>query len=78
VGIGIHFREGGGEAIEGTFVEDALDTVAAAATFSAGTHVAVAGGLFLTGDLRVGVSSELRTFSGRGGLMYRLPARGAR
>lgn len=75
LGIAIHFRNGSGTAIDGTFVDDALDTIAAAGTVSAGTHLALAGPVFLTADLRAALSSELRTLTGRGGLMIRVPRR---
>ena len=78
VGLGVHYRNGSGHAIEGTFVEDALDTVAAAANFSVGTHVAVAHPVYITFDLRAGLSTELRTVAGRGGLMFRFTPRPTR
>jgi hypothetical protein len=71
VGLGVHYRNGSGATIEGTFVEDALDTVAAAANFSAGTHIAIAHLVYVTFDFRAGFSTELRTLAGRGGLMFR-------
>lgn len=78
VGLGVHYRDGSGAAIDGTFVEDALDTVAAAANVSAGSHIALAHPLYLTLDLRAGFSTELRTLAGRGGLMVRFTPRQTR
>jgi len=71
LGLGVHWRNGSGDAISGTFVEDALDTVAAALNLSAGVHVGIVRSLYATADFRAGVSAELRTASARGGLMYR-------
>ena len=71
LGVGVHFRNGSGSAISGTFVEDALDDVAA------GLNVMLGGELRLTPELRAtaegrGVwSSGLSTGSLRLGLMYR-------
>lgn len=75
LGLGVHYRDGSGAAIAGTFVEDALDTVAASADFSAGTHVALVSSLYVTLDFRAGLSSELRSIAGRAGLMYRFTSR---
>lgn len=74
VGIGAHVRDGDGAAIEGTFVEDALDTVAAGVNLSAGVEVALVSHLAATVDLRGALTSELRLASARGGLMVRFPA----
>ena len=71
LGLGVHWRNGSGDAISGTFVEDALDTVAAALNVSAGAHVGIVRSFYLTADFRAGVSAELRTVSARGGFMYR-------
>jgi len=72
-GAGIHFRDGSGPAIDGTFVEDALDTFAAGVNVTAGLMVAVTRGLQLTGELRGTLTSELRTLAARAGLAIRLP-----
>ncbi len=71
LGLGVHWRNGSGDAISGTFVEDALDTVAAALNVSVGAHVGIVRSLYATADFRAGVSAELRTLAARGGLMYR-------
>jgi len=73
----IEAAHGAGRAIEGTFVEDALDTVEAGLNVTAGTAVALARSLQLTAELRGSVTSELRTLAARGGFMVRLPRRGA-
>ncbi len=74
LGIGVHARDGDGTAIEGTFVEDALDTIVAGVNLSAGVEVALVSHLAATVDLRGALTSELRLASARGGLMYRFPA----
>jgi hypothetical protein len=76
LGAGVHVRNGSGDAIDGTFVEDALDTVAAGLALSIGADFALARAFHLTLDLRGGLTSELRTASARGGFMYRLPSGG--
>ena len=72
LGFGAHIRNGNGEAIEGTFVEDALSTVAAGLSGSVGFDVAIVPRLSFTAEARGGLTSELRTLSARGGFMYRL------
>lgn len=76
VGVGVHVHDGTGGAIEGTFVEDALDTVEAGLNLTAGAAVALTRWLHFTAETRGGLTSELRTLSARGGLMIRLPSRG--
>ena len=73
LGIGVHVRDGDGTAIDGTFVEDALDTIAAGINLSMGVEVALVSHLAATVDLRGALTSELRLASARGGLMYRFP-----
>lgn len=73
LGLSAHIRNGTGAAIDNTFVEDALDTIAAGLGLSLGVQVAVTPAVHLTADLRGGLTSELRTASARAGLMYRLP-----
>ena len=72
-GVAIHVRNGTGDAIEETFVEDALDTMAAGFVASLGAQFALTPSLHVTADFRGGLSSELRTASARGGVMVRLP-----
>lgn len=78
VGLGgsVHVRNGSGDAIDDTFVEDALDTVAAGALVSVGGRLTLSGRLQVTMDMSGGLTSELRTLSARAGLMYRFPAGG--
>ncbi len=71
-GFAAHIRNGKGAAIEGTFVEDALDTIDAGLNLSIGTHVAVSSRWLVTLDFRGGLASELRTIAGRVGFMYRV------
>lgn len=73
VGIGAHVRDGDGAAIDGTFVEDALDTVAAGVNAAIGLDVAILPRLAFLAELRGGLTSELRTVSARGGFMLRFP-----
>lgn len=73
LGFGAHVRNGQGAAIDDTFVEDALDTVAAGVSASIGFDLAVLRQLSLTAEVRGGLTSELRTLSARGGLMFWLP-----
>jgi len=78
LGIGVHVRDGDGAAIAGTFVEDALDTIAAGLNLSVGAEVALISHLAATVDLRGALTSELRLASARGGLMYRIPGPASR
>ena len=71
-GFGIHVRDGSGAAIENTFVEDALDTVAAGANLSFGAEVILSDRIHFTTDVRGGWSSELLLSSARAGLLYRI------
>ncbi|NIM48413.1 MAG: hypothetical protein GTN62_01855 [Gemmatimonadales bacterium] len=75
-GLGVHIRDGDGVAIDETFVEDALDTIAAGLTLSLGVEIAVARPFYFTTDIRGEVTSELRTVAVRGGFMYRIPRGG--
>jgi hypothetical protein len=71
-GLGAHIRNGNGPAIDGTFVEDALDTIAASADLSLGLQFAVSSRLHLTTNVRGSLSSELLSASARAGFMYRI------
>lgn len=70
LGVGIHVRNGGGPAIKGTFVEDALDEITAGLNGSFGAEVG-AKRWRLTMDARGVLSSGLSTISLRTGVMYR-------
>lgn len=74
VGAGVHLRNGSGRAINGTFVEDALDDIAAAGNAMIGLEIALAPQWRFTLDGRGVVSSGLSTVSLRAGAMYRLRA----
>jgi hypothetical protein len=72
LGLGAHLRNGSGSAIEDTFVEDALDTIAASADLSLGLEIALTDQFHFTTDLRGVLSSELLLASARAGFMYRI------
>jgi hypothetical protein len=71
LGLGVHVRNGSGAAIDGTFVEDALDDVAAALNGTLGADLAVGPRWRLTLDLRGVLLSNHATASARAGVMYR-------
>lgn len=75
-GVGVHVRNGSGSAINGTFIEDALDDIAAAANVSLGLEVAAGPRWRIALDSRGVLSSGLSTASLRAGLMYRIGAMG--
>ena len=70
-GIGVQLRNGSGSAIDGTFVEDALDQLAAAGNVSIGVEAQLGSGFAATADARGVVSIGLSTISLRAGMMYR-------
>ena len=72
LGIGAHLRNGSGAAIDGTFVEDALDTITASADLSLGVEVALTNRIHFTTNVRGVLSSELLIASARAGFMYRI------
>ncbi len=72
MGIGAHVRNASGTAIEDTFVEDALDTIAASADLSLGMEFALSNHFNFTTDIRGTLSSELIMASARAGFMYRI------
>lgn len=72
-GFSAHIRDGDGAVIKDTFVEDALDTVAAGVDGSAGVEVAVARRLSILVEVRGVLTSEVQSASARAGLMVRLP-----
>lgn len=73
-GVSAHIRNGSGAAINGTFVEDALDVVTAGLNGTIGFEFNVARAWRFTLDGRGVLSSGLSTASLRTGVMYRLPA----
>jgi hypothetical protein len=76
LGASVQVRNGSGRAINGTFVEDALDAITAGLNATIGAEFNLSPAWRFTLDGRGMLSSGLRTVSVRGGLMYRL--RGAR
>ncbi len=76
LGFGAQLRNGSGTAIDGTFVEDALDQLAAAGNVSLGLEARLGGGWRATVDARGVVSPGLSTISVRTGLMYRFAGDG--
>lgn len=71
-GLSLHVRNGSGGAINGTFVEDALDEISAGLNGMIAVEFHIAPALRLTFDGRGMISSGLNTVSLRWGLMYRL------
>jgi hypothetical protein len=74
IGLGgsVHLRNGSGTAIKGTFVEDALDEIAAGANATIGAEFDLSPAWRFTLDGRGVVSSGLSTVSLRAGFMYRV------
>jgi hypothetical protein len=71
-GISVHVRNGSGAAINGTFMEDALDVITAGLNGTMGFEFNLAPAWRFTLDGRGMVSSGLNTVSVRTGIMYRL------
>jgi hypothetical protein len=70
LGLSVHFRNGSGTAVDGTFVEDALDTIGAGLNVTVGGDVTLTSALRLTIAGRGVLSSELNTGSVSVGLKY--------
>jgi hypothetical protein len=75
IGASVHLRNASGSAINGTFVEDALDEISAGFNGSIGAEFALSRVWWFTLDGRGVVSSGLSTVSLRSGIMYRWPER---
>ena len=73
-GVSAHIRNGSGNAINGTFVEDALDVVTAGLNGTIGFEFNLSRTWRFTLDGRGVLSSGLSTASLRTGIMFRLPA----
>ena len=73
LGASAHFRNGSGTAIDGTFVEDALDNISAGINFTAGWDVVLARGWVVNVGGRAVLASDLRTLGLQVGLGYRVP-----
>lgn len=71
-GVSIHLRNGSGAAINGTFVEDALDVITAGLNATMGFEFNLSQAWRFTVDGRGMLSSGLKTASLRTGIMYRL------
>jgi hypothetical protein len=71
-GISVHVRNGGGAAIKGTFVDDALDVITAGLNGTIGFEFNRSHSWRFTGDGRGTLSSGLQAASLRTGIMYRL------
>ena len=70
-GVSIHKRNGSGAAINGTFMEDALDVITAGLNATMGFEFNLSPAWRFTVDGRGMLSSGLRTVSLRTGIMYR-------
>lgn len=70
-GAGMHIRNGSGRAIDGTFVEDALDMIGAGVNFTAGLDLMLSRGLMMNLGGRAVVGSDLQTFTLTVGLGFR-------
>lgn len=68
VGFAAHFQNGGGDAIDGTFVEDLLDSTVAGVNAHAGLEVPVTRMVRLYGDVRYEFLGDLRFAAVRGGI----------
>jgi hypothetical protein len=75
LGAGAHLRFVEGPAIEGTFIEDALETIVAALNASAGFEIVLSPSLHATVEGRGILATGLRAVSVRGGFMLRFPRR---
>ena len=71
-GVSIHARNGSGAAVNGTFVEDALDVITAGLNGTLGFEFDLSRAWRFTVDGRGVLSSGLKTVSLRTGIMYRL------
>ena len=75
VGLSVHLMDGSGAAINGTFVEDALDGVSAGLNGTLGFEIATSPTWRFTVEARGVLATQLSTGSLRLGLMYRLPGK---
>ena len=73
-GVSVHARNGGGAAIKGTFVEDALDVITAGLNGTIGFEFNLSRAWRFTLDGRGVLSIGLKTASLRTGIMYRFRA----
>ena len=75
-GVGVHLRHGSGSAINGTFVQDALDGLFPAANVTVGVEARLTSQVALSAEGRGVVSQGLSTASLSVGLMYRFHGAG--
>ncbi len=73
LGAGIHIRNGSGQAINGTFVEDALDMAGAGLNLTAGVEVLLTRSLVLNLGGRGVLASDLKTVAFSVGVGYHIP-----
>lgn len=71
LGVGMHVRNGSGDAINGTFVEDALDMLGAGVSATAGVDMKVGGAFVLNLGGRAVFGSDLQTVGLTVGFGYR-------
>ncbi len=76
LGASAHIRNGSGAAIDGTFVEDALDNISAGINVTAGWDVSVAPGIIVNVGGRAVLASDASTLGLQVGLGYRRARRG--
>jgi hypothetical protein len=77
IGLGAHIRHGSGPAINGTFVQDALNSITAGLNGTIGTEVGAKRWRF-TVEARGVLSSGVSTASLRTGVMYRWAGAGSK
>lgn len=70
VGMSAHFLNGSGSAIDGTFVEDLLDSVAAGFNLHAGLEYPITDRIRIHGGSRFEILGDLNYFEIRGGLTF--------
>jgi len=76
-GVGVHLRHGSGSAINGTFVQDALDGLFPAANVTVGVEARLTSQVALPAERRGVVSQGLSTAALSVGVMYRFHGAGA-
>lgn len=76
-GLGLHALNGRGTSIEDTFVEDLLDSISPAVSFSAGAEYQLAERLRVYGEGRYTLLSDIHYPGVRAGLAIMLPSRPA-
>ncbi len=75
IGIGaeVYFLNGSGAAIDGTFVEEALDLLTAGVSGVGGLEVEIGGGFAVYGDVRGALAADVRSLALTAGLAYITP-----